>query len=194
MRVAITGHTSGIGKALYQHFKNNGSEVFGFSRSTGFDISKQLDRDQILDVVWNCDVFINNAYHSTGQEDLLREVIAMWDGSNKSIINISSNIKILNEAFFQVNKAAAAYRNVKSVLDYIISQYRGSIYILNVLPGPTKTNFNLLSPSKRSVMNGMDVEYVAEKIYNAFQAKQRNELIIKYATWLSEKEYQYAHE
>ena len=37
--ICITGHTSGLGKGLYEHFKKQGTQVVGFSKDTGFDVS-----------------------------------------------------------------------------------------------------------------------------------------------------------
>ena len=39
MKYAITGHTSGIGKALYENYLPN---AIGFSRSNGFNISTDI--------------------------------------------------------------------------------------------------------------------------------------------------------
>ena len=69
MKVAITGHTSGLGKGLYDHFLNQGHEVFGLSRSNGFDISDNFK--QVVDICSECDLFINNAYCGDSQSKLI---------------------------------------------------------------------------------------------------------------------------
>ena len=56
MNFLITGHTSGIGKAIFEKF--NG---VGLSKSTGFNILN----DDITPYLKNCDVFINNAYDNS---------------------------------------------------------------------------------------------------------------------------------
>ena len=86
MRIFITGHTSGIGKALYDLLDHKGYIVFGGSRKTGFDISEPDAYLEILD----CDVLINNAYHSTGQLELLKNVYKEWRNKPKIIINVGS--------------------------------------------------------------------------------------------------------
>ena len=53
MNFLITGHTKGIGKAIYDKFGGK-----GLSKSTGFDISKDSIKYHLQDV----DVFVNNAY------------------------------------------------------------------------------------------------------------------------------------
>ena len=54
--VAITGHTSGIGKGLYDYFSSKGARVKGFSKDTGFDISNKLNQDLIITHTKDCDL------------------------------------------------------------------------------------------------------------------------------------------
>lgn len=68
--VAITGHTSGIGKGLYEHFESQGCRVKGFSLDTGFDISLKENQEQIIELTKDCDLFINNAYSGYAQVDI----------------------------------------------------------------------------------------------------------------------------
>jgi hypothetical protein len=68
MKIIITGHTSGIGKYLYDHYSNN-HEVIGVSRSTGYDLSSDIDA--VVNIASNCDLFINNCYVNTAQAELL---------------------------------------------------------------------------------------------------------------------------
>lgn len=81
MNFVITGHTSGIGKALYDHFGG-----IGLSRSTGFDIIK----DNILPFIDKDTVFINNAYTSISPD---AQTILLLDTYNvaKHVICIGSN-------------------------------------------------------------------------------------------------------
>ena len=68
MKIVITGHTRGIGKAFYDHFVNLGHEVVGVSRSTGFDIPNDINR--IVELATNCDLFVNNIREmSTAETD-----------------------------------------------------------------------------------------------------------------------------
>ena len=60
MKFAITGHTSGIGKAIAELCRTKGYQWIGFSRGTGYDISE--DCDKIVNESSDCDVFINNAH------------------------------------------------------------------------------------------------------------------------------------
>lgn len=84
MKVAITGHTSGVGKALYHKF----DDVVGLSRSNGYNIN---DPVPILDRVKDCDVFVNNAHSGYSQVDLLYMLWSEWKDTPKTIVCISSN-------------------------------------------------------------------------------------------------------
>jgi hypothetical protein len=72
MKIAITGHTSGLGKAFFDHWSAN-HEVIGLSRSSGHDISK--NRDQIVETVSRCDLFFNNAHCGICQAKLLSALV-----------------------------------------------------------------------------------------------------------------------
>jgi len=70
MKVVITGHTQGIGRALYKHFQTFGGwEVVGLSRSNGYDIDK--DFDKVVEAATGCFLFINNAYRDQQQTKLV---------------------------------------------------------------------------------------------------------------------------
>lgn len=89
MKYAITGHTSGIGKRLYERLSPN---AVGFSRSTGYDLNSFEDRKRIIAESEDCDVFVNNAYDKFCQTHLLIELFQRWRDKNKTIINIGSRV------------------------------------------------------------------------------------------------------
>lgn len=72
MKIAITGHTSGLGHAFYNHFVNKGHEVIGMSRSNNYNV---LDRfNDIVNIAQNCDVFFNNAHVGTTQAEFIKQL------------------------------------------------------------------------------------------------------------------------
>jgi NADP-dependent 3-hydroxy acid dehydrogenase YdfG len=148
-RVAITGHTRGIGQAFAQLFNDHGADVTGYSLSTGYDIGDCSVVKKILGETKNFNIFINNAYHPTGQYNILEGLINQWKGTNKLIVNIGSTI---------------VYDNDKSVDDYIIAKQAqlhltrstlidsgscnarnlNNARILNVIPGIVDTKMSNL--------------------------------------------------
>ena len=65
-KIVITGHTSGIGKAIYDKFTEiSCREIVGMSRSNGYDIEK--DFDKIVEEATGAEFFINNAYRDEQQ-------------------------------------------------------------------------------------------------------------------------------
>jgi NAD(P)-dependent dehydrogenase (short-subunit alcohol dehydrogenase family) len=95
MKIAITGHSKGIGKAIAEYFEQQGHTVIGFSRSNGFDITDELSRQHILGILGSCDVFINNAYAPQAQKQLLINVIQLWEGTTNTIINVDSKSTLM---------------------------------------------------------------------------------------------------
>ena len=74
MKIAITGHSRGIGKALYDTLSVD-HEVEGFSRSNGFDIQNS---NIIIRAVKGFDVFVNNAFFDFKQVDILNGLWQKW--------------------------------------------------------------------------------------------------------------------
>lgn len=88
MRIAITGHTSGIGKAIADRMALDGHEIVGFSRSNGFNIEEP---DPIVAAVGDCDIFVNNAHSGYHQVALLYRVHDTWKmKKNRLILNVGS--------------------------------------------------------------------------------------------------------
>jgi hypothetical protein len=94
MEFLITGHTSGIGKALFQHFGG-----VGLSKSTGFDITT----DNILPYLNKDTCFINNAFTI---DDPFAQVKLLYDSVSivKQVICIGSNTPY--EGIYKTSKDA----------------------------------------------------------------------------------------
>jgi len=90
MKVAITGHTRGIGKEIFNELSKRSYQVHGYSRSNGWDISLQEIRTQIVNETLDFDVFINNAYYPIAQFELLKLLVNQWQGTKKLIVNVGS--------------------------------------------------------------------------------------------------------
>ena len=89
MKIAITGGTAGIGLALAKQFEVNGHEVLPLSRRNGYNI-RSLPK--VAAMIEPCDMFINNAQIGFAQTELLFEIWSRWEGQEKTIVNISTQM------------------------------------------------------------------------------------------------------
>lgn len=136
LRVAVTGHTRGIGKAISEVFASYNHIVTGFSSSTGYDIGQSAIRNSIVEQIQNFDIFVNNAYHPTGQTLLLDSVIKSWKNTDKLIINISSKMVYYTGLGFEDYIQAKKEQN--SIVDKTMLSNRPKI--LNILLGAVDTD------------------------------------------------------
>lgn len=136
MKIAITGHTRGIGKAIAGLYYSD--EVVGFSRSNGYDLSISSTVDNIIDASVNCDVFVNNAYYETAQVDLFKKILNYWSNDPyKTIVNINSRT-IYNGAN---QRQYTTYKKLlKSTAIEAIRDPKRKCRIININPGYVKTD------------------------------------------------------
>jgi|TARA_B110000908_G_scaffold170727_1_gene231141 nucleoside-diphosphate-sugar epimerase len=81
-KIVITGHTSGIGKAIFDKFTEvSCHEIIGMSRSNGYDIEK--DFDKVVEEATGADFFVNNAYRDSQQLKLFH---ALKDKVNMMVV------------------------------------------------------------------------------------------------------------
>jgi NADP-dependent 3-hydroxy acid dehydrogenase YdfG len=142
MKIAITGHTKGIGRAIADLYYTD--EVVGFSRSNGYDISTAESISSIVAESLDCDIFVNNAYHDFAQCQLLEEIFKHWkDDPSKTIVNIISRARYgLSKAKFYSQTKMELYSKAKS---YMFSNKR--CRIININPGYVKTDMVAHVPS-----------------------------------------------
>jgi len=112
MKIAITGHSAGIGQALAKQYEQRGHEIVGLSRRNGYNI-RSLPK--VADQIESCDWFINNAQSGYAQTELLFEMARRWHNvKGKYIINIST-MTTLNPL---INEAKLLeYKNQKQALE-----------------------------------------------------------------------------
>ena len=91
MKIAITGHKKGIGKAFAEQLSARGHEIAGISRSDGENIRRTAHTASLIEP---CDLLINNAITMYAQTELLFEVWHRWQPSNEvhHIWNISTRV------------------------------------------------------------------------------------------------------
>ena len=116
-RVAVTGHTSGIGKEIYEYCQFNGAEVRGYSRRSGFDM-KERNGDHIINDIlrWDAEIVFNHAWYPRIQNKILKILHTQWKEKEKVIINTGS-------ATCYYSIGASIYESDKAELrDYCIAK------------------------------------------------------------------------
>ena len=113
MKVAVTGHTKGLGRSICECLQSKGIETIGFSRSNGFDISNPKSRTEIIQASKDVTHFFNNAYSDYAQIDLLYEFYESYKDTDKKVINIGSMASNVAEWRMEPSR----YSVVKKALD-----------------------------------------------------------------------------
>lgn len=143
MKIAITGHSKGLGAEFYKFYVGQGHDVVGFSRSNGYDLRDWSKMQSMLQQIQDYDLFINCAKPDFVQTTILYELWDKWRGQNKTIINISSIItyfptcppNMLDDHrldFYRTSKQslneASAQLSFKSTLPHIVLVKPGHLY------------------------------------------------------------------
>ena len=91
MRIAITGHTSPMGKDVYEHYSKT-HECLGISRVTGYDLTNTDSINDTVSEVLARDVFLNMAHVGASQSVLLMKLQQRWthDAPLRKVITIGS--------------------------------------------------------------------------------------------------------
>jgi NADP-dependent 3-hydroxy acid dehydrogenase YdfG len=157
-KIAITGHTSGIGKGLYDYFVNLGYNVNGFSLDNGFDISNHENIDRIIELTRDCDLFFNNAYSGYSQVELARLWQQQHWSDNHFIINTSS---MAAEPLADIPKNfpwLTAYGEEKYAINKVsweINHSGSKCKSIVIMPGVCQTNF--YNPYDTEEQNGIEL-------------------------------------
>jgi nucleoside-diphosphate-sugar epimerase len=117
MKIAITGHTAGIGQAFTKILESRGHKIIGISRRAGENIRRI---EHTANLIESCDMFINNAQTQYAQTELLYAVWQRWQGQEKYIWNISTQMTeqpINGTPDGQNDLTMSQYRNQKLALE-----------------------------------------------------------------------------
>jgi short-subunit dehydrogenase len=87
-KIAIVGHTRGIGKAIADLYKKKKYEVIGMSRSNGFDIIH--DQEKIIENIEGCHLVVLNAHADRGQLNLLKRIYGLYAYDKMKVAVITS--------------------------------------------------------------------------------------------------------
>jgi NADP-dependent 3-hydroxy acid dehydrogenase YdfG len=170
MKIAITGHTAGIGQALAKQYSDRGHEIVGLSKREGNNIRVV---PKIADLIEPCDMFINNAQAGYAQTELLFEMVNRWAGTKKHIMVIStmmtqdpiSCIKGLDMDQYRIQKIA-----LEQAVQQIRHQRLG-VRITIVRPG------NIATSSNKTVPLAADVDHWASTVVKIFELAEPDLII-----------------
>lgn len=171
MKIAITGHTAGIGQALSKIYQQQGHEILGLSKRDGNNIRNIL---KIADQVESCDMFINNAQAGYAQTELMFEIAQRWQTTKKHIVVISTQMTQEPVSSFSTLEMDH-YRLQKVALEEAVKQLRHrklGIRITIVRPG------NIATDTTKTVPPAANVDNWASTLVEIFDLAQKNNLRI----------------
>ena len=140
MKVAITGHTRGIGKSIWEYFISKGNYCIGYSRTNGYNILNDIVKQKIVAESKDSDIFVNNAcsYTDHSQLTILKNIWEEWkDCPEKIIINISSEAGDLVDNPSYPHKAYAIQKHQQ---DEFCRTHTSGPWIINLKPGLVDTD------------------------------------------------------
>ena len=180
MKIAITGHTKGIGKACADLLGQQ-HEIVGLSRSNGFDIQQT---NMCAMKIVPCDVFINNAYQGTCQSQLFEVVFKHWKDKSKTIINLGT--RALYEHNFSGSIYSSDKRHFQHAVEHITFGRQGGFdkqcRVMNLNPGYVNTDMANLNLSTEGMSNKpppedmLTAEHMAELVKWMLDTPQQYEI------------------
>ena len=162
MKIAITGHTAGIGRSLTNSYHSRGHEIIGLSKRHGDNIRNV---PKIAQKIEPCDMWINNAQDGFAQTELLFEMARLWQGTRKHIMVIST-MMTQQPASPLPGLDMDLYRVQKIALEESIRQIRYRHLRINltlVRPG------NIATSTDKTVPPSADVDHWAETLVKLFE-------------------------
>jgi NADP-dependent 3-hydroxy acid dehydrogenase YdfG len=169
MKIAITGHSAGIGQALAKAY--HGNEIVGLSKRDGNNIR---NIPKIADQIEPCNMFINNAQAGYAQTELLFEMAKRWQGTRKHIIVIST-MMTQDPASALPGLDMDQYRVQKVALEEAVRQIRNrhiGIQLTIVRPGQVATQ------PTQTVPPAADVDAWAKVLISILNMAEANNLIV----------------
>lgn len=139
MKVAITGHSKGIGAAIANALTRQGHTVTGYDITNNYDISKPGVIEAIAAECTDYDIFINNAYADTAQTKMLETMIDAWLDRDKLIVNISSKMVFVKS---NLSEQLMIYKHNKLMQNKIVKSRitTSKPHILNIITGFVNTD------------------------------------------------------
>lgn len=178
MKIAITGHSAGIGQSFARRLASMGHDIVGISRRDGYNIR---NIPKTVDVIQDCDLFINNAQAGYAQTELLYKIWEKWKGDpNKSIWLISTAMTQrhrLPPIPGMSEVSLAEYRNQKRALEDAFYQLRDSAgrpWMVLIRPGTVATQ-----PGQVPDGHAAHVDKWVDAVIDCYMLARKNNLLIE---------------
>jgi short-subunit dehydrogenase len=118
-KIAIIGHTKGIGKAIADLYRKKNYTVVGLSSSNGYDL--HCSQVEIMEQLDDCQLIVLNAYVGRGQMTLLKRIYGKFVFEDKKVAVITSTSGTpMGEDEELLDPEYAEYcKNKKILIEYI---------------------------------------------------------------------------
>ena len=147
MKIAISGHSKGIGESIFKNIKS-----FGFSRSNGYDITRV---DEFVQSITEFDVFINNTFHPIYQQKLFERLFEKWKYENKIIINILNLSTLYNDDIITNHEYFESKKSFKKSIQNVLQKHKNKkVKIVNLFIGTLENHVDYGNKNK---LNYIDV-------------------------------------
>ena len=118
-KIAIVGHTRGIGKAIADLYRKKNYTVVGLSSSNGYDL--HCSQVEIMEQLDDCQLIVLNAYAGRGQMNLLKRIYGRFVFEDKKVVAITSTsgTSIGEDEEFLDPEYVEYCKNKKTLIEYI---------------------------------------------------------------------------
>ena len=180
-RIFVTGHTRGIGKAIFDLYKSKNYFCYGVSKSEGLDVDK--DCDAIVQQMANFKYIVLNAYAKDSQLRMLRAIIDLYKNDEKhvAVITSTSGTKAGMDSSLKQQEYNWYCKNKKELIEFIEKTqqdlYDYPIQIYDVCPDTVDTD---MSDGLWEEYPKLNAEEVAECVDMCFSKRYNiNKIVIQ---------------
>lgn len=180
MKIAITGHSRGLGAEFKKVYESKGHTVTGFSRANGYDLRDWSKMQSMIDQIQDYDIFISCAKPDFVQTTILYELWKIWKGQNKLIINISSILTYMPTCppGLFADPQMDLYRTCKLSLNEASSQLTFKCSLPNILlVKPSHLYDNIISDEQEKKLTNW-----VSTLITLIECSQKNNFTIKEIT------------
>jgi len=176
MKVVITGHMNGFGLALSNKFVQKGYTISGYDLNNDKDVIKEDTVNELITDCIDADIFVNNAH--ANQSLLLNQVFKLWEGKDKTVINISSAVTYLTP--LNLPESLNEYISDKKNLDTTVKLLRAKRdlpHIMNIRPSWIESQ--LVSEFNTKKINPNDIADLIAMLYDMRYILKTSDIVLE---------------